>query len=245
MMTMLAGLALGVAGSVHCAAMCGPLVMLAGARRPGTGAVSTGAWVGRTVRYHGARVLVYGVLGSLAGVGGAAIARAGFARTLAVLAGVALLAQAAAALPWASGGRLAQRLSAGVTRVVGAVAAWLRRRGIQGPVALGALNGLLPCGLVYAALTAAAGLGSLPQAVGFMVAFGLGTAPVLVFLGLASGAVTARVPVRIRRAAPAMLAIVGVLLIVRGLRMPVPHDHAASPQSAAVPRATEAPHAVH
>src|SRR5690606_38240153 len=127
----------------------------------------------------------------------------------------------------------------------GAVAAWLRRRGIQGPVALGALNGLLPCGLVYAALTAAAGLGSLPQAVGFMVAFGLGTAPVLVFLGLASGAVPARVPVRIRRAAPAMLAIVGVLLIVRGLRMPVPHDHAASPQSAAVPRATAAPHAVH
>jgi sulfite exporter TauE/SafE len=125
------------------------------------------------------------------------------------------------------------------------VAAWLRRHGIQGPFALGALNGLLPCGLVYAALTAAAGLGSLPQAVGFMVAFGLGTAPVLVFLGLASGAVTARVPVRIRRAAPAMLAIVGVLLIVRGLRMPAAHDHAAPPQSAAVPLVRETPPAVH
>jgi sulfite exporter TauE/SafE len=245
MMTMLAGLALGIAGSVHCVAMCGPLVMLAGARRPAAGGPSAGVWVGRTVRYHAGRVLVYGALGALAGVGGAAAARAGFGRALAVVAGVALLGQAVAAMPWASRGRLAQGLAAAVTQVVGAVAGWLRRRGVQGPVALGALNGLLPCGLVYAALTAAAGLGSLPQAVGFMLAFGLGTAPVLVFLGLASGAVTARVPVRIRRAAPAVLAIVGLLLIVRGLRMPTAHDHAAPAEPAAVSLVTEPPHAEH
>jgi len=228
MMTLLGGLALGVAGSAHCAAMCGPLVLLAGARRPGPGQPEGRvAWAGRTLRYHGGRVLVYGVLGSLAGVGGAAAARAGFGRTLAVLAGIALLLQAAAALPWVSRGRAAQALAAGITRGVSAIAGALRRRGVQGPFALGALNGLLPCGLVYAALTAAAGLGSLPQAIGFMLAFGLGTAPVLVFLGLASGAITAHVPVRVRRAAPAVLAIVGVLLIVRGVRMPSTHDHAA------------------
>lgn len=245
MMTVLAGLALGVAGSAHCAAMCGPLVMLAGARRPASGTPSTGAWVGRTLRYHGGRVLVYGALGTLAGAGGATAARAGFGRALAVLAGVALLAQAGAALPWVSGGRLAQGLAAGATRVVSAVAAWLRRRGVQGPFALGALNGLLPCGLVYAALTAAAGLGSLSQAVGFMLAFGLGTAPVLVFLGLASGAVMARVPVRIRRAAPAVLAIVGLLLIVRGIRMPTAHDHAAQNPAASAPLTPDTPHAGH
>lgn len=235
MMAVLAGLALGVAGSVHCAAMCGPLVMLAGARRPASGTPSTGAWVGRTLRYHGGRVLVYGALGTLAGAGGATAARAGFGRALAVLAGLALLAQAAAALPSVSHGRLAQGLAAGVTRVVAAVAGWLRRRGVQGPFALGALNGLLPCGLVYAALTAAAGLGSLAQAVGFMLAFGLGTAPVLVFLGMAAGAVTARVPVRVRRAAPAVLAIVGVLLIVRGLRTPAIHDHTPQHHTASDP----------
>ncbi len=241
MMTMLAGLALGVAGSAHCAAMCGPLVMLAGARRPASRASSSGAaWLGRTLLYHGGRVLVYGVLGSLAGLGGATVARAGFGRALAVLAGVALLLQAAAALPWVSHARVAQALAAGITRAVSAIAAALRRRGVQGPFALGALNGLLPCGLVYAALTAAAGLGSLSNAVGFMLAFGLGTAPVLVFLGLASGAITSRVPVRVRRAAPAVLAIVGVLLIVRGVRMPSTHAHAA--HAVAAPVTQEAPH---
>lgn len=226
MIAVLAGLALGVAGSVHCAAMCGPLVMLVGARGPAPDASSRGgAWMGRTLRYHGARVLVYGMLGTLAGVGGATATRAGFGRTLAVVAGVALLVQAAAALPWISGGRIGQRLAARVTQLVSLIAARLRRHGVQGPFALGALNGLLPCGLVYAALTAAAGLGSLWHAVGFMLAFGVGTSPVLVFLGMASGAIAARVPVRVRRAAPAVLAVVGVLLIVRGVGMPAAHEH--------------------
>lgn len=235
MITVLAGFALGVAGSAHCAAMCGPLVMLAGARRFPPGASSTAGWVGRALRYHGGRVLVYGALGALAGAAGGAAARAGFGRALAMIAGVALLVQAGAALPRVSAGRLAGWLAGSVARLVAAVAAWLRRRGVQGSFALGALNGLLPCGLVYAAMTAAAGLGSLPQAVGFMLAFGLGTAPVLVLVGLASGAITARVPVRIRRAAPAVLAIVGLLLIVRGLRTPAIHDHPPQHRTASVP----------
>jgi len=237
----LAAVALGVAGSVHCAAMCGLLVMVVGARRTGAGEAGqsrTRAWIASTARYHGGRVLVYVLLGALAGAGGAAVADAGFGRALAVLAGVTLLAQALAATAWVSGARVFQWLAAQVSRLVGGVAGWLRRHGLQGAFTLGAINGLLPCGLVYAALTAAAGLGDLSRAVAFMAAFGAGTVPVLAVMAWASGAATSRLPVRVRRAAPAVLALVGLLLIVRGIGMPHGEAHAAH---AAAPPVT--PHA--
>ena len=90
----------------------------------------------------------------------------------------------------------------------------------MGPVVFGALNGLLPCGLLYAALTAAGGFGTLGQSVLFMGAFAVGTTPVLAVIAMAGGSLTARVPHVVRRAAPAALAIVGMLLIVRGVRAP-------------------------
>ena len=73
---------------------------------------------------------------------------------------------------------------------------------MQGPVVFGALNGLLPCGLFYAALTAAVGVGDLGQALAFMGAFATGTTPVLVFIALAGCAATARVPITDRAVRP-------------------------------------------
>ena len=46
----------------------------------------------------------------------------------------------------------------------------------------GGANGLLPCGLVYAAAIAAAGLGTVSGAVVFMTGFGLGTMPMLIVM---------------------------------------------------------------
>lgn len=50
---------------------------------------------------------------------------------------------------------------------------------------LGLVLGLLPCGMVYAALLAAAGTGSAWQGAASMIAFTLGTVPGLVFAALA------------------------------------------------------------
>ena len=109
----------------------------------------------------------------------------------------------------------------------------MRNHRVQGPVVFGALNGLLPCGLLYAALTAAAGFGNVWQSMLFMGVFAAGTTPVLAMIAMAGGSITARAPHMMRRATPAALAIVGVLLIVRGVRPP--HEaHAAGPTRATV-----------
>ena len=65
---------------------------------------------------------------------------------------------------------------------------------ISGSLASGAANGLLPCGLVYAAVAAATGLGDAGDAALLMTGFGLGTTPALVAMSVAP----AWVPITVR-----------------------------------------------
>ncbi|MEZ5320259.1 MAG: sulfite exporter TauE/SafE family protein [Vicinamibacterales bacterium] len=218
----LAGLALGAVGSAHCMAMCGPLVAVAQPRE------AAGA-----ARYHLGRTLAYAGLGLVAGLTGGLVASAGFSRPLAIVAGLVLLGQAAvsAGLLRRLGPHLgiARRLTAWIGRA----GAWVRRHqrtlGAAGPVAMGALNGLLPCGLVYAALAAAVGLGRVADGTTFMIAFGVGTTPALALAAGSAGRLAARLPRAVRRAAPVALAIVAVLLIARGLRAPAGDSRAQAP----------------
>ncbi len=223
MTAILAGLAFGLVGSGHCAAMCGPLVVLAAPAREGLGghgAVAARTLTRHTALYHVGRLVTYLALGAVVGVAGGSLARLGLGRALAVAAGVALVGQALLAtrlVPAGFGGRW---VGAVVTRALGHAGVWMRAHPVQGPVVFGMLNGLLPCGLLYAALTAALGMGDAAQALLFMGAFAVGTTPALAAIGLAGGALRARVPLAVRRAAPVALAIVGVLLILRGVRAP-------------------------
>ena len=237
MTALLAGLAFGLVGSGHCAAMCGPLVLLAAPRSQGLGShphVPPQRLAEHTALYHLGRLGTYLVLGALAGLAGAALARLGLGRALAILAGVALVLQGLAATRLVSTTLGTHRLAAAVTGALGRAGTWMRAHRIRGPLVFGALNGLLPCGLLYAALTAAAGFGQFGQALLFMAAFAVGTTPVLAALGMAGGALTTRVPVAMRRAAPVALAIVGVILIMRGVSTPHgTHAPAATTESVA------------
>lgn len=228
MTIVLAGLVVGLVGSGHCVAMCGPLVLLASPRNPGD--QGTRPVLRHALAYHAGRATMYLALGIVAGLAGSAMARLGLGRALAVAAGVILLAQALTAAgilpaPWTTVPG-ADR----VTAWVGAGVRWTRAHRVTGPLVLGVFNGLLPCGLLYAALTAAAGLGDTWQALAFMAGFATGTAPALVLVALAGRAIAARVPLVLRRAAPVALALVGVLLLSRGLM--APHaGHAPAPDA--------------
>lgn len=218
MTAVLAGLLFGLVGSGHCAAMCGPLVALT-VPREGDDPNGRRAAMGVAL-YHGGRMSTYLVLGALAGLIGSSIARAGLGRVVAVVAGVALVTQAligARIVPH----RMVRRGPAqAITRALARAGAWMRAHDVAGPLAFGALNGLLPCGLLYAALVAAAGLADLRESLAFIAAFAVGTAPALVLLAVASRTLANHMPLRIRRVAPVALAVVGVLLIARGIQEP-------------------------
>jgi sulfite exporter TauE/SafE len=89
-------------------------------------------------------------------------------------------------------------------------------------LAAGLVMGLLPCGLVYGVLIAAATGGTWLQGGGMMLAFGLGTLPALLAYGqvaTALGVVATTVFLRVMGLAVALLGVVGLVkaLITMGV----------------------------
>ena len=99
-------------------------------------------------------------------------------------------------------------------RVVGRA---LDRQGIGSLLALGALNGLLPCGMVYGALSISVSAGNALGGGLAMLLFGLGTVPALLVLGLGARAVPHSVRVTLSRVGFVLVVVVGLQLALRGL----------------------------
>jgi sulfite exporter TauE/SafE len=214
---LVAGFTVGILGSVHCIGMCGPIALvLPDAKRAGAHYL-----FGRLI-YNAGRVLTYAALGLAVGFLGRRIALAGFQQTLTIVLGAAVLT--AALLP-AAGARLAARWSP-----LGRAHQWLstglgtllRRRSLASLGLIGLLNGLLPCGLVYLALAGAAATADEIRAMFFMVGFGGGTFPAMLAVSLAGSVVPLRWRRRLTRLLPAVMALVGILLILRGLDLGIP-----------------------
>jgi hypothetical protein len=207
-------IALGLLGSLHCAAMCGPL-LLALPVAPG----GPGRFIAGRVVYQLGRIVTYCLLGVVAGLVGKSIFLAGFQRWLSIALGAAVL------LGFLLSKRIA--VSAPVVRLVGrlksAMSAQLRHRGFRSLTLLGMLNGLLPCGLVYVALAGAVSQGGLFDGITYMALFGLGTTPMMLGIGLSGRAFPVSFRLKLRSAIPYGICLLGSLLILRGLGLGIPY----------------------
>jgi uncharacterized protein len=207
-------LILGLAGSLHCAGMCGPLALALPA--PAGGPV---ARVANRMLYNLGRVATYGLIGLLFGVFGKALALAGVQRWFSIGMGAVLLLGVIA-------GRLegwSRPLAVPVGKLKTALGALLRQRSMWAIFLIGLLNGLLPCGLVYVAAAAAVTTGGILSAIKYMLVFGFGTTPMMLALSLAGGWLPASVRLRFQKIIPACVALVAVLLILRGLGLGIPY----------------------
>lgn len=226
-----AGFVLGLAGSAHCAAMCGPLAIAMRGRRAAGGPDGL-AGPTRFALYHGARLTAYGAAGLVAGTAGRALSLLGLGRVLAAVAGLVLILAAAHALGLVRASAANAALTRRLVRVSSSLGRISRERPVLGAIGAGVLNASLPCGMVYGALTTAAALGGSAEATLFMVLFGLGTVPAIAACWAMADAVGPLLRRRLRFALPVTLAAVGVLLIARGLAGPRGDDgdrHATHP----------------
>jgi sulfite exporter TauE/SafE len=204
----------GLVGSLgHCLGMCGPLVLMVGLQLR-TGGLAA---LPHHLLYHLARVAVYALLGAIVGVVGSLL---GLGSGLNRLAGATSLALGLLVVLLGLGylGWLPlSRLDASAGWLSQAMGRALRRGGFLGVLLLGAINGLLPCGLVYSALLLAATTGgALPAALG-MALFGLGTLPALVAVALGAGTLSARFRQVLTRIAGVVIVVAGLQLALRGL----------------------------
>ena len=200
--------AAGLLGSAHCVGMCGGLVALVSAGAPG----SVHA---RQVRYFLGKTLTYSALGALAGTAGAAagLVLTGVEGVLSLALGVLLVAAGVLACAGRQGGMPSAGAARFVAPLLGrAIAA----RGPLAPVALGAVNGLLPCGLVYGLMAKAATTGSAAGGALTLAVFGLATIPALYVVGLSGARMAGAWRGRTRRAAGVVLVLLGLLTAARG-----------------------------
>ncbi|HTR13368.1 MAG TPA: sulfite exporter TauE/SafE family protein [Roseiarcus sp.] len=189
-LTFLGGLLLGLASSLHCAAMCGAIASSL------MFAFSNGDAAGKRVEAllaaHAGRVLIYVGAGAALGAFGSTIYSA-FDHAHAYL---FMRWAAAVALGWIglSVAGLAPSLAV-ADRVAAPIASALRfgggasvASGPAGAFASGIVWGLLPCGMVYGALFYAMLSGGALQGAMVMAGFGLGTLPSVtgIALGVAS-----------------------------------------------------------
>lgn len=196
----LAALTVGLAGSLHCFLMCGPLACASGGR--------DGLRARTIFAYQLARVGAYTLAGALLGAvgeGAGALLRVDLAPIAPWLLVAALLASAL---------ELGRRVAP-----IPGVAKFVRRAGLaaQGlpplfrALAIGALTPLLPCGLLYGLFAAAAASGSLRSGAMLMAAFSLGAIPALLFAQLQLRALLSRggkLELALRRGVPALAALV-------------------------------------
>lgn len=228
----LAGLfATGMAGGAgHCVPMCGPFVLVQCAAGQGAGAgKGAGPRLERArgmllLPYHLGRLTTYSALGAVAGgLSGTVAGDPAFRWVLAAFLAAAALIFACrgaaglgrwlpVALPARGGGpRLGAKAGLALARVARPL---FRAPTGRNGYALGLTLGFLPCGMVYAALAAAAGIGDAVGGGLAMAAFGLGTMPALLAVGLAGGLAGRRWAGLARLASPPlMLANAAVLAV--------------------------------
>lgn len=201
----------GLAGSVHCAGMCGGIVgaLSMGPRQaapapasvvlrqpafpvPVRTVTSGAAPLLNVGAYNAGRIASYMVAGALAGgLAGGAVALSDLPSLQAALYWMANAMLVALGLYLMDAWRGLARLEQAGQALWRHVAPLLRRVQGQGSAsgarlfALGALWGWLPCGMVYSVLVTAMLSGSALDGASVMLAFGLGTLPMLAALGLA------------------------------------------------------------
>ena len=196
----------GLAGSIHCAGMCGGIVSAMSATQPvpvvpaqaGTHAERVlarlrGNDMSQVLSYNAGRIGSYMVAGALAG------GLAQGARNMAALAGVQIGFYWLANLMLTALGLYLMNAWRGLAVLEqGGRVLWQRAQPALAPLmktllpadtprkafTLGALWGWLPCGMVYSTLATALLSGSAANGAAVMLAFGLGTLPMLTSLGL-------------------------------------------------------------
>ncbi len=201
--------AVGLLGSAHCVGMCGGFVALLG--------VGGGPTAARQTAYLAGKTATYMAFGAVAGAAGGLLtgALAGAAGAVSVALGVLLVAAGLAlcGVAWGRGRAVGARLAGRLAPAIGCLAGHPHPAALVG---LGALNGLVPCGLVYgmlahAATTGGAGMGALT-----MGAFGLGTVPALALAGVFGARMRPDRRLTVQRLAGVLMVAMGLLTVARG-----------------------------
>jgi sulfite exporter TauE/SafE len=214
---------MGLAGSLHCIGMCGPLALSLPVSHNNKLSRISGGLI-----YNTGRIFSYSSLGLLFGLFGNLIISTkwqnGLSITLGIVVLIYLLFPKKYFLRRSPSGHFstATVLSKPFMLLRQQLGKLFQSKKISSLFFIGVLNGFLPCGLVYLALTSSIISASPVNGGIFMLFFGLGTFPMMFATVLMGNYLNQSIRQKIHKAVPALLFFMAVLLILRGLNLGIP-----------------------
>nr|WP_321451951.1 sulfite exporter TauE/SafE family protein [uncultured Carboxylicivirga sp.] len=216
-MGILEGFIIGFFGSLHCVGMCGPLALALPLPTKSIWQKIVGAFL-----YNIGRAITYSVLGLIFGFVGVGLKHSGIQQVVSIVCGVVMILSVILPgiikLPKSSG-KFTNSIYATLKKKIGDS---LNRRKIGNLFIIGILNGFLPCGLVYVAISKAVLSLSLAESVLSMFFFGLGTLPMMFAVAFFSDIIKSRYLYHLKKFIPVFIILLGIIFILRGMNLGIP-----------------------
>lgn len=207
---------MGMAGSLHCVGMCGPLALAL----PVNHSDNLSRFAGGTL-YNLGRIVSYAAMGLVFGSIGKLLIASHWQSRLSLVLGVIILLYLLIPKRYLhfSKPTAFNKPFIALRKQLGKL---FQSKNLRSLFFIGVLNGLLPCGLVYLALTSSVVSGSTLNGALFMSFFGLGTFPAMMATILLGNYLNQQVRLKISRALPVFLFLMAALLVLRGLELGIP-----------------------
>lgn len=211
----LSGFALGVVGNIHCLAMCGPLALSLPIHN-----LSKTKKLKAILLYNIGRTLSYTFLGLLVGVIGSSISLFGLQQWLSIVSGIFLLLFTFSSFFTNFNFKYIDSFKQFIQQRL--LKVLQNNSSTNNYLSIGILNGLLPCGLVYMAITTALAIGNLYNSIFVMFAFGVGTFPLMFSIVLFGNNLSVSSRNKFKKVTPVFVSIIACALIIRGLNLNIP-----------------------
>lgn len=212
----LSGFSIGIVGSFHCVGMCGPLALSLPIHN-----LNHTDKVISVLLYNLGRAISYAIMGVVFGIIGQSFVLFNLQQALSIITGSFILVVL-----------LANRFGIGQTNLISKFTLQIKRRlsyylkskkKTITYLGIGMLNGFLPCGLVYIAISAAILSGGALSGGLLMFAFGVGTLPLMALTMALGKFISLKFRNKINKLTPYMIMCVAILLIIRGLNLGIPY----------------------
>lgn len=206
---------MGLLGSLHCAVMCGPLMLSLPIKKRSIWSAGFSLLL-----YQAGRIFIYTLMGGIAGWLGSTFSIVANQKLLSVIIGIILIVFTLLQLSSTYNKKLSSfqfKLINPISKLMGklfGLPLWEFFAGI--------LNGIIPCGMVYLALATAINSASVVNGLQFMFLFGLGTLPLLMMISLGGVYLKKYIRFNTKKLIPWFMLSMGILLLLRSAELGIP-----------------------
>ncbi|MBI1937779.1 MAG: sulfite exporter TauE/SafE family protein [Ignavibacteriales bacterium] len=212
------GFIVGLAGSLHCIGMCGPIAFAL----PVSNQSNFKIMLGR-VLYNLGRVVTYSILGALFGLFGSRLVLFGLQQHLSIGFGIIIMIYVF------TPGKIKTKIAGtffykhATALLKSQFAKLLSVNSNSSLFTIGLLNGLLPCGFVYVGIAGAVSTGNFLSGSFYMALFGLGTFPAMLAASVFGKFININLKRKINRFVPVLAVVLAILFILRGMNLGIPY----------------------